>query len=59
MRCLRGLTANWSDDLKAQLSAYPDVFLIPQVGLNLGTGVADHYEAQVAGAPTIRKSRIW
>ena len=45
---LRGLTANWADDLKAQLSAYPDVFLIPQVGLNMGTGVADHYEAQVA-----------
>jgi uncharacterized protein (TIGR03437 family) len=45
---LRGLQANWADDLKAQLSAYPGVLIIPQVGLNMTTGVTDHYEAQVA-----------
>jgi uncharacterized protein (TIGR03437 family) len=45
---IRDLQANWADDLKAQLAAYPGVFLIPQIGLNMATGVADHYEAQVA-----------
>jgi uncharacterized protein (TIGR03437 family) len=45
---LRDLQASWADDLKAQLTAYPGVFIIPQVGLNMTTGVTDHYEAQVA-----------
>jgi uncharacterized protein (TIGR03437 family) len=45
---LRGLQASWSDDLKAQLAAYPDVFVIPQIGLSMTTGVSDHYEADVA-----------
>ena len=44
---LQGLQANWADDLKTQISSYPGVFLIPQVGLNMGD-VSNHYEAQVA-----------
>ena len=44
---LQGLQANWADDLKTQLSAYPGIFIIPQVGLNMGD-VSNHYEAQVA-----------
>jgi uncharacterized protein (TIGR03437 family) len=49
---LAGLTANWSDDLKAQLMAYPNVFLIPQIGLNLtftnADGTLAPYDAQIA-----------
>lgn len=49
---LQGLASNWSDGLKTQLAAYPNAFIIPQVGLNMTTGVTNgvsgSYEAQVA-----------
>jgi hypothetical protein len=49
---LQGLASNWSDDLKTKLAAYPNAFIIPQVGLNMTTGVTNgvsgSYEAQVA-----------
>jgi uncharacterized protein (TIGR03437 family) len=47
---LAGLSANWSDSLKAQLLAYPNEFIVPQVGLSLtnGVGSGGPYDADVA-----------
>ncbi|MGA3024933.1 MAG: carbohydrate binding domain-containing protein [Bryobacteraceae bacterium] len=47
---LAGLPSNWSDDLKTQLMAYPNSFIIPQVGLTMshGVGTGGPYEVQVA-----------
>ncbi len=45
---LKGLAPNWADALKTQLLAYPNVFLIPQIGLSMTDGVGANYEQQVA-----------